>query len=144
MEVYKSDAGQAGIVLNLSSAPFNTVVGEILPCTASQSLCKWQMGNWGAGFAWTYPAVPTGEVIWSSGAPSGTNYSSPVADKLINDTIYSNSPTAMHRYDTYLSRDLPAIWQMCTYTVSEVSNKLHGVTFNPVGPITPEDWYLTK
>ncbi len=144
MEVYKSDAGQAGIVLSLSSAPFNTVVSETLPCTPSQAQCKWQMGNWGAGFAWSYPPVPTGELLFQTGAPDGNSYSSPTADRLINDTIHSNSSAVMKSYDAYLSRNLPVIWQMCTYTISEVSNKLHGVSFNPVGPITPEDWYLTK
>ena len=37
MQQYKSDAAKAGIELNLKQAPFNSVIGEAVPCTPSQA-----------------------------------------------------------------------------------------------------------
>lgn len=147
METYKSDTGQAGVVLRLTSEPFNTVVSEIAPCKTSQSTCGWQLGNWGAGFAWSFPsAYPSGEMLFTSGSPSNyASYSSPEADRLIAATLSAQTPTtAMQRYDAYLARELPMIWQIATYTLNEVQSGLHGVEFNAIGYINSQDWYFTK
>jgi peptide/nickel transport system substrate-binding protein len=145
MANYKSDAGQAGVVLNLSSAPFNTVVSETLPCKASQASCSWQLATWGAGFAWSYSSYPEGSLLFACGAPdNSSSYCSAKADSLIQASLRSSSSRAMAAYDAYVTKQLPVIWQICTYTLNEVANNLKGVTFNAVGPITPEDWYLSR
>lgn len=142
MQVFKSDAGQAGIRLNLSSEPFNTVVGQVLPCTAHQAICSWQLGTWGG---WTYSSYPTGELLFASGAPdNSSNYSNAKADRLIRAVLYSNAGDALTSYARYIARQLPALWQPAPYTINEVSNKLRGVVFNSVGGLTPENWYYAK
>lgn len=144
MENYKSDASLAGISLKLSSQPFNTVVSDTLPCTSSQASCGWQLGTWGAGFAWDFGApYPTGELLFATGAPDNSaNYSSAKADQLLTEARETSTPGVMQAYNTYLAEQLPVIWQICTYTFNEVKKDLRGVSFNPVGPLTPENWYF--
>ncbi|MHB1615250.1 MAG: ABC transporter substrate-binding protein [Actinomycetes bacterium] len=148
MSVLKSDAAQAGIVLNLSQAPFNTVTGNAVPCTATQKACSWQMESWGGGWSFQPDFYPTGGEIFATGAGSNVgSYTDPTNDANILAThSASNAQQAMDAYQSYLAAQLPVVWQPYPiYQLTEIQNGLHGVTpQNPTGQLTPETWYFTK
>jgi peptide/nickel transport system substrate-binding protein len=143
MEVYKSDAARAGIVVSLSSAPFNTVTSRVIgtcPTVSKSSACSWQIGNWGAGFSASIDAYPSGELIF----PNLTGFADSTLIKLINDTVQSSSPSVLANYAAYVSKMAPVIWQVNTYDLNEVATDLHGVTFDAIGNINPSQWYFSK
>src|SRR5579864_5186180 len=71
MAQFKSDFARAGIQINLTTAPFDTVIGDASPCTAGQP-CKWDMEFWGGGWIYAPDYYPTGDELFSTGA--GSNY----------------------------------------------------------------------
>lgn len=141
---FKSDAAKAGVVLNVSSAPFQTLLSTMTECVGPGSCPakSWQIGTWNAGgYNWGYgSAYATGD--WFSEV---TNYSSPEFDKLFNATrTSSDGVSAMHAYDTYVTKDLPVIWAPTTYGLTVVNSKLKGVQFDASGFENTIDWYYTK
>jgi peptide/nickel transport system substrate-binding protein len=146
MENYKSDAAQAGIVISLRTTPFQSVISTVLPCSGKSCSNSWQMGNWGINFAWDYgDGYPLGSEIFGSG--NYINYSSKKMESLISAALHApraEAVAAMKAYDTYLTKQLPVIWQLATYKLQEVSDKLGGVSFYPTEYLTPEDWYYTR
>jgi peptide/nickel transport system substrate-binding protein len=135
LEDYQSDAAEVGIDLQLSSAPFNTVLSRVIGPTTG-----WEMGTWGDGFSASLDAYPSGELVF----PTLTDYSTPTTLQLINATVATNAPGAIAAYDDYISKIVPVIWQICTYNLNLVDTGLHGVVFNAIGNINPEDWYFTS
>lgn len=142
--VYKSDASQAGIGINIVGQSFNTVIGEATPCKMGPK-CTAQALMYG-GWVFNGPGFePTGEPLFATGAGSNSgSYSNPTEDKLINETHTSSSLTVFHQYATYTAQQLPYIWMPNAYTVQAVSSKLHNVTFNSFGDLLPEYWFFTK
>ena len=141
----KSNAAQVGITLNLSQAPFNTVIGTAVPCTGAK--CTWEMQNWGGGWVYAPDYYPTGESIFQTGAGSNSgSYSNPAIDKLIVDTNNQSGTDVLLKYEDALAKDLPAVWQPnYTYSLTEIAGGLNGVDpQNPFGLITPEDWSWSK
>lgn len=140
---YQSDAAEAGIVLKLSSAPFGTVIGDLLNCVGpgTCSASSWQMGTWSTGYSWGFSsAYATGDFIFFN-----TNYSDPTLTKLVNATETSpDTVAAMHAYDTYTAKQLPVIWSITTNFANEVSKNLRGVAFPPAGYLNTQDWYFVK
>jgi peptide/nickel transport system substrate-binding protein len=146
MANYKSDAASAGIVLNVTGSPIDNVISQGVPC--NKPSC-WQLLTWGAGGAtWTFSPYPSGESQFETGAAdNGGGYSDPAANSLIQATNYTSATSAMAQYDNYLTKQLPVIWQMCTYSYYAVKTNLHGVSFNVLGQFsypTPENWYFTS
>jgi peptide/nickel transport system substrate-binding protein len=147
MEAMKSGFSQVGIVLNLSTAPFDTVIGTAIPCTPSQSTCSWEMENWGGGWSYAPDYYPTGGEIFGTGAGSNSgSYSDPETDSLIAATHTDSSLSSLYKYENYLAEQLPVVWQPNPpYYLTEIKDNLHGVTpQNPVLALTPENWYFTK
>ncbi len=147
MDAYQSAAKQAGINISLSSATFNTVITNAVPCKPTQASCKWEMENWVGGWVYSPDYYPTGGELF--GAGSGANYgsySSAEANKLIAATHTSSSPqAALNAYQNFMVQQLPVIYQPSPdYAISLISNKLGGVTQNPYLNLTPETWYFTK
>ncbi len=143
MQVYKSDAAKAGVVLNTVGQAFNTIVGEALPCPTGPS-CSWQAANAG-GWVYAPDYEPTGEELFATGASANKgSYSDPTMDKLITATTTSGSLATYHTYATYAAEQLPDIWMPNSYGVMATSSKLRGVAFNPLGTLLPEYWYYTK
>jgi peptide/nickel transport system substrate-binding protein len=142
--IYKSDASQAGISINLVGQSFNTIVGEASPCKPGPS-CTWDALMYGG---WLFGAghyEPTGEQLFETGSESNSgSYSNPTMDQLIAATHTSSSLTTFHDYATFVARQLPFIWMPTDYIVQGVNSKLHGVTFNPLFTLLPEYWYFTK
>lgn len=145
MQALKSDFAKAGIDINLSTAPFDTVIAKAAPCKPSQSTCSWEMANWGGGWTYGVDPYPTGDQLFATGSGSNfSNYSSSKADRLISETVHGNAN--LHAYENYLADQVPVIWlPQAPYQISEISTKLHGATpQSPIEGLTPENWYLTK
>jgi peptide/nickel transport system substrate-binding protein len=147
MDAYQSAAKQAGININLSSATFDTVIGNAAPCKPSQAACKWEMENWAGGWEYSPDNYPTGGEIFGTGAGSNFgSYDSSEANALIAATHTSSNPqAALDDYQNYMVKNLPVIYQpSADYAISLISSKLGGVTQNPYLNLTPENWYFTK
>jgi peptide/nickel transport system substrate-binding protein len=140
VQVYKSDASQAGISINLEGQTFNTLLGEVGPKNPS-----WTMADISG---WTYSGpgyLPTGEPLFETGGPSNSGgYSSPAMDKLIDAVQVNNSMSLFQQYATFTAEQVPSIWVPQGYFVEAVKSTLHGVTFNPLYTFLPEYWYFTK
>ena len=145
MEALKSNMAEDGVVLNLTEAPFDTVIANAAPCKVSPS-CTWEMENWGQGWSYGPDYYPTGESIFETG--SGINegsYSDPVNDANINATHVISGNSVLYKYENYLTLQLPVVWQPNPdFQISEINNKLKGVTQSSLLNYTPEDWSLSS
>lgn len=141
---FKSDTAKAGIVLNLSSAPFQTVLTNLTGCvrTPSCSASSWQMGTWNAeGYSNGYTS-PYAVGTWVT---EDTNWDTPEFQSLLAATKTSaNGLSAMRAYDTYVTKQLPVLWTLTTYGLNLVSNDLKGVEFSASGFENTMDWYYSK
>ncbi len=147
MAQLKSNASKAGIVLDLSTASFNEVVGLAVPCKPTDATCKWEMGNWGGGWVFVPNGLPTGELLFQSGAGSNaSNFADPKADQLIAKSMTDDSQQALDDYQNYVAKQVPDIWQQNNaYELTEIGKNVNGVLpQNPYGSITPEKWYYVK
>jgi len=145
MQQYKSDAAKAGIELNLKQSPFNSVIGEAVPCKPSQSSCSWEVANWGGGWIYAPDFLPTGEALFQTGAGSNSgSYSDPKMDSLIQQSLVKSGTKPFFDFEDYAMEQLPVIFQPAAYVVQAVSTHVGGVVFNPLVTFLPEYWYKTK
>ena len=143
MAQFKTDFAQAGIQLTLSTPPFNTVIGNAVPCSAGQA-CKWDMEYWGGGWSYTPDFYPTGDELWATGAGSNSGaFTDPMMDSLITATEVSNSVQAMYAYEDYAATHPPVVWMPTAYyELNEINTHLQGVDpLDPVLNLNPENWY---
>jgi peptide/nickel transport system substrate-binding protein len=146
MEQLKSNLEKYdGIQVNLTSAPFDTVIANAAPCKVSAS-CTWEMENWGQGWSYGPDYYPTGESIFETG--SGINegsYSNPVNDANINKTHTVSGTAVLATYENYLALQLPVVWQPDPdFQISEIKSGLKGVTQSSLLNYTPENWSLSN
>lgn len=142
MASLKSNASQAGIQVNLSTATFNTVVAA-----ASPTSTKWEMENWGGGWVFAPDYYPTGGEIFATGAGSNSGaYTDKTNDANIKATHTTSGVDVLHTYADYLAKQLPVFWTPNSdYAVTEVANNLRGVVpQNVYLNLTPEDWYYVN
>jgi peptide/nickel transport system substrate-binding protein len=145
MQALKSQFSEAGIQINLTSAPFDSIISLLTPCKPSQSGCSWQMLNYGGGWTYGVDPYPTGDQLFATGSSSNSsNYSSAEADKIIAATVRSTA--SLTTYENYMANQIPVLWMpQPVYQISEVSTKLHGtLPQSPIESLTPENWYFTK
>jgi len=143
VDVYKSDASKAGVIINLDGVTFNTVIGIATPCSKGPS-CTWDASTVG-GWVYGPDYEPTGEEIFGTGAGANKgSYSNAEMNKLIAETNTSSSLAIYHTFATYAAEQLPSIYLPDYPLVFAVSKDLHGVVFNPLQTLMPEYWYLTK
>lgn len=144
MSTERSSWAAAGIKMNLSTASFDTVIGNATACTPGPS-CTWELENWGAGWIYAPDFLPTGEEIFATGAVSNYgSYSDPTNDANINKTNTTNA--TLFDYENYLAKQLPVIYQdnQVQY-LWEISNKLRNVTpFSVLDNNDPENYYWVK
>jgi peptide/nickel transport system substrate-binding protein len=143
MNAQKSSWSQAGINVTLTTATFDTVIGNAQPCSGSS--CTWDMENWGGGWVYSPDYYPSGEEIFQTGAGSnGGQYSDPTNDRLIKETNFGDA--SLSAYENYLAKNLPVVWQPePAFELVEIQKNLAGATpLNPLLAINPENWYFTK
>jgi len=111
MAELKSSLSQIGIAIDLKQAPLNSVLDTSKPCTPAQAECSWQLSFFGTQGSWYFPAYPSGDRIFSTGASSNLgSYTDPKADELMTRSTQSDDKAAMQEYGDYLTRNLPVIW----------------------------------
>jgi peptide/nickel transport system substrate-binding protein len=142
MEALKSDFSKAGIDIQLSEAPFDTVISDAFGGSTSAD-----MDNWGGGWIYAPDYYPTGDEILSTGAGSnGGSYSDATNDANTAATTTSNDVQALYKYEDYLQQQLPVIFiPTADSQLSMVKKTLHG--WDPQDPllqIYPENWYFTS
>jgi len=144
VQVFKSDAAQAGIQVTLVPQSFNTIIGETTPCKPGPK-CGWDILNFG-GWNFNGPGFePTGEPLFQTGASSNSgSYSDPTEDKLINETHTSSNMSVFQQYATYTAQQLPFMWMPNAYAIQAVASNLQNVGFNPLATFLPEYWSFTK
>jgi peptide/nickel transport system substrate-binding protein len=137
--IYKSDASEAGIDVNVVGQTFDTVAGEAIPSNTS-----WQAAEYGL---WIYSPdyEPTGEELFATGAGSNAgSYSNAKMNSLIAATQTNSSIATYHAFDNYAAEQLPYIYVELPYGIQVVKSTLHGVDFNPLQTFLPEYYYFTK
>ncbi len=141
VDVFKSGLAQAGIQLTAKAETFNSLLADTVPCTPTESRCRWTflyLGEWyfnGPGFE------PTGEPLFQTGASNNSgSYSNAEMDKLIDQTHTINSLATFHAYANYTAEQEPSLWMPVNETVEAVSKHMHHVSQNPLGMFLPEYW----
>lgn len=137
---FQADAARSGIELRLEEANGSVMVGQDHGETGAQNI--WDLHAWNGG--WTFCGRPTGEALFKTGAASNYgDYSDPVADELIEQTVTSDDSAALRRYHNYLADQVPVIWTPgLPLRILAVARGLHGVKpVNLYGYINPENWY---
>ncbi len=147
-------AKQVGITINLTVQAPSAITSAAVPCEPTQALCKWQAADWNGGWVYADPYLPTGEILFASGATTNFgSYSNPQANTLIDETIsapVSQERAALSRYASFMAQQLPVIYQPTSIGLYSsnagtlVSNKLGGLAANSFTYLTPEAWYLVK
>lgn len=142
MNLFRSNASEAGITINVQKAPFNTVIGDTIRCKSSDANCNWELSEYGGWALRPYPVVGQ---IFNTTSNDGS-WNDPKIDSLITAATRSNSPGALTAYQNYLAQQVPLIWQpLPLQQLTEIQKGLQGVTpMNPMLTLTPENWYFTK
>jgi peptide/nickel transport system substrate-binding protein len=144
VDALQSAFSQAGIQVSPDGAPFDTVVGNDVPCTKNGC---WELNYYGQGWYFD-PGYndPDGSALFgSTGVDNGGLYSSATANALISK-LGSGGYPALYAYEDYIAKQLPMLWMpQLDNQISAVNSKLQG-TFpqDPDGNIYPENWYFSK
>jgi peptide/nickel transport system substrate-binding protein len=146
MEDFESAASTVGIEITPKTAPFYSVISEVLPC--GKATCTGpDLGNWGDGFSWDFgTAYPSGGEIFGSHEYVGFPTTATLT-RLIAATHYTTAagaPAAMRAYDAYLTKQLPAIFQPETFYEYAVSTGVGGVYFPATGLLSPQNWFYKR
>jgi peptide/nickel transport system substrate-binding protein len=144
VDALQSAFSQAGIQVAPAGAPFDTVVGNDVPCTKSGC---WELNYYGQGWYFN-PGYndPDGSVLFAStGVDNGGLYSSATANALISK-LGSGGYPALYAYEDYIAKQLPMLWMpQLDEQISAVNSKLRGAyPQDPDGNIYPENWYFSK
>ena len=140
MNAEKAAWGAAGIHMNLSSATFDAVIGAAVPCPKG---CSWQMENWGGGWIYAPDFYPSGTELYvkTAGSNSG-DFITAHLTKLIASTETGNA--TLTKYENYVAKVLPVIFQPEVVTVLEVRKGLTIGKQNPIDDNTPATAHWTK
>jgi len=146
MSAIQSSLAKTGIKFSIKTAPVNSVLSQTPQCTASQSICKWQLSFFGTAGSWYFPAFPTGDSLFQSkGGANFGNYSNADVDKLISASTTSSSTQEIQEYSAALAKDLPVIWlPEPDYQISVVKNGLGGFSQDPLANFHPAQWKWTS
>jgi peptide/nickel transport system substrate-binding protein len=145
MQSLQSSASKAGIQLQLSEKPFNTLIAGSAPCKPSGP-CGWDMSAWG-GWAYGVNPIPTGDQMFLTG--SGGNfggYSDSTNDSNIKATTSQAGNDVIVNYAKHVAEQLPVLWlPRPVFQISMIDKKLAGaVPQSPILGLEPEKWYFTK
>jgi peptide/nickel transport system substrate-binding protein len=113
----------------------------------AKSSCAWDFANWGFGWSFSPDYLPTGDQLFQSGAiVNSGGYCDKTNDSMIKQTLTNSNLQLFYNWQDYLQPQVPVEYQPnAAYTLSEVSNSLHGVLpQSPTLSITPEYWYFVK
>ncbi|KPI01159.1 ABC-type transporter, periplasmic subunit [Actinobacteria bacterium OK074] len=146
MSAIQSSLEKTGIKFSIKTAPVNSVLSQTPQCTASQSICKWQLSFFGTAGSWYFNAFPTGDSLFQTkGGANFGNYSNADVDKLISGSTTASSNQTIQDYSAALAKDLPVIWlPEPDYQISVVKNGLGGFSQDSLANFHPAQWKWTK
>lgn len=153
MQQMQSAFGSSGIQLALNQAPFNTVLSDAYECfgkTVKKCPASSTALSYISSPSYTYVPIyyPDGDSLFGcGGATNAGNYCNQKIQRLITQmTTESGSAaqSAFYSYQTYLARQIPAIWfPNSPFQISVISPKLGGIIAqDSTGHIYPSYWYL--
>jgi peptide/nickel transport system substrate-binding protein len=146
MQELRSEFSRIGVEMKVNAQPLNTVLANGTSCEPSDASCSWQLSYFGTQGSWYFPANPSGEQLFATGA--GTNfgsYSDKHADELMTATNLSSSQQPMFDYSAYLTEQLPVLWlPNPPYQVSAIDTALHGISQDPLAGLQPQRWFWTR
>ncbi|TDE08454.1 ABC transporter substrate-binding protein [Jiangella asiatica] len=146
MEQWRSDAAQAGIVLDVAGETYQTWLGKSTACIDDVAECT----SWGAFFLGGQAppqAYPTGEQSYASSAASNVGgWDDPATDQLIQTSTTSPELASLHAYADHLTEQVPYIWIPATVgIINAVDSDLRGASpMNLHGRLEPENWYFEE
>ena len=151
VQLMKNDWAKEGIVVNLVSAPFDTVVSYNQSNATKWAAVDWDQGNLGG---WTYgEPYPSGGGLFGTGcAANSGGYSNATMDSLIQATYQPGTQQQalqrLYAYQMYAAQQLPgAIFLPWEPLFNEHANNIHGTvsTYNPIGDVIfPNYWWISK
>jgi len=127
-ELMQQDWGQIGVKVSLVPTPFSQFITE----TSTKNNYKWQLAV-GSGWDYNGPGFyPTGGQLFASTAPSGTGFSDPHEDALIQatHTPYATMAETMQHYfayEEYTAHILPFLWGQNVATLYVTAPTVHNV-----------------
>jgi peptide/nickel transport system substrate-binding protein len=139
VNILKAGMAQAGIALTPTGGTFRELLSYTVPCTPSESRCKWTFLYVGG---WDFNGLePTGEPLFQTGAANNSgSYSNAEMNALINATHVSNSLATFYTYANYTAEQVPSLWMPSPVTTEAVSKDLHHASQSPVNSFYPEYW----
>ncbi len=148
-EAFASEAKQAaGINIELRSKTVNFIVQNYNDADPSDAKYTndWGVVNFG-GFTGSY--YPTQSTIFDTkGVYNTGGYSIPMADQLINDSLFSPNPKAVTNEASFLTSNPPALFLPQSDYIFAVSKKVGGSAASFLALTQqvefPQYWYLTK
>ena len=146
MEDLASEAAQAGIHITLQSSNFDTILGNYIDPESPGNDDKWAVEDFGGEGDDPYPT--TFGIFNTGGGGQLGDYSTAQADNLISASISSGDPLAVGNEASYLTENLPVMWQPDQDLIWAWKSEVSGPpdTFENLTQYyaTPEFWYFTK
>jgi peptide/nickel transport system substrate-binding protein len=144
---FVSKAKQAGITITLQSSNFNYMIQNYIDPYAPANENKWAVEDFGGESDDAYPT--TFSLFNTGGSDQVGDYSSPMADSLINASISGGDPAAVKAEASYLTANQPVqfqpnpdlIWAWKSSISSQNPQAWENLTQYYA---TPEYWYFNK
>jgi peptide/nickel transport system substrate-binding protein len=139
-------ASDAGIHINLQSSTFDEMLENYVDAGAPANDDKWAMEDFGGEGDDPYPT--TFGIFNSGGGGQIGDYDSSQANQLINASISSGDPLAVGNEASYLTENLPVMWQPDQDLIWAWKSDISGpaTSFEDLTQYyaTPEFWYFTS
>jgi peptide/nickel transport system substrate-binding protein len=142
----KSNASQVGIDIKLIPRTFNGVLDEIEGAGCPAAGCPWEMADWGLGWSYVPDYLPTGDELFLTDSFGNLGkYHNAYNDGLIKQTLASSDLSLMYKWQDYLTKQLPVVFQPdAPRALVESVKNLHIGTQSPTLAINPEEWYFLR
>jgi peptide/nickel transport system substrate-binding protein len=148
-QAFSSEAKTAaGINVQLESKTFNYQIANYDDADPSDKKNEntWAMANYGGFF---YDYYPASEGVFNTGGVfNAGGFEDPQADKLMNESVFSNNPDAVKNEGAYLTTNFPVLFMPQSDYIYASAKKVGG-NADGFGSLTqqsffPQYWYLTK
>lgn len=140
-------ATSVGIDMKMDGQQQTTMytIGGVCP---SAPPCRWGIIGY-SGYAWTYgqyDLVPVGTNEFGKGSFWSGGYTTPKAQRLIEDAETEPGLEPLYRDEDYLAKNLPDLWMpLPDNEILAVKKSLSGWQhLSPYGNYSPQTWYFTK
>ena len=143
---FASQAKSAGIPVKLVGKSFNFILSNYYDVAAPSEINKWAVEDFGGFSESLFPTTNT--IFNTPGTFNIGGYSDPTADKLIHNSVFGSSASAVKIEAAYLAENLPALFQANADHVYAWKTTLSGPQSSfwelPQFSLNPEQWFFTK